>query len=434
MTATSSTETDGQAGHAPMGVLGATALVAGSMIGSGVYLLPATFGAVGSISILGWGAATAAALAIAGLFAALGAAAPDARGLAGYAQAGLGRFAGVVTTVIYWCSCWFGNVAIALAVAGYAGFLVPALAPAGPRLAVTLAVIWLAVLACWLGPRVVARVEGLTLVVGLAPILLAATFGWLAFDPHVFTASWNPQGQGLLQAARGAGLVAFWAFLGVESAAAVAAVVRDPARNVARATFGGVLAAAAVYIAACGALMGLLPAARLAGSTAPFADAAAVLLGVGGAAAIAVCALARAAGCLTAWTLVVSETTRSAADEGAFFRFFRTKPGERASLVNLATSGVLMSAVALATASPSLGDQFGRLTNVAVILSLYCYILAGGSLIRLTRRPGPVAVALIGMAASAVLVLAANRAELLWSLVFVAAGALAYLPLRRAAA
>jgi arginine:agmatine antiporter len=423
-----------EAGHAPMGVLGATALVAGSMIGSGVYLLPATFGAVGSISILGWLAATAAAVAIAGLFAALGAAAPDARGLAGYVQAGLGRFAGVVTTVIYWSLCWFGNVAIALAVAGYAGFLVPALAPAGPRFAVTLAVIWLSVLACWLGPRAVARVEGLTLALGLAPILLAATFGWLVFHPQVFAASWNPQGKGLLDAARGAGLVAFWAFLGVESAAAVAAVVRDPARNIARATFGGVAAAAAVYISASAALMGILPAGQLAKSTAPFADAAQALLGVGGAALIAFCALARAAGCLTAWTLVVSETTRSAADQGAFFRFFRTRPGERASLVNLATSGVLMSGVAIATASPSLGDQFGRLTNVAVILSLYAYILAGGSLIRLTRRPGPALLAVAGMAASAVLVAAASRAELLWSLAFLAAGALAYLPLRRAAA
>jgi arginine:agmatine antiporter len=431
MTAEATLAKQAKGGHAPMGVLGATALVAGSMIGSGVYLLPATFGAVGSISILGWVAATAAALAIAGLFAALGAAAPDARGLAGYVQAGLGRFAGVVTTVIYWSLCWFGNVAVALAVAGYAGFLAPALAPAGPRLAVTLAAIWLAVLACWLGPRAVARVEALTLVVGLAPILLAATFGWIAFDPHVFAVSWNPQKLGVVEATRSAALIAFWAFLGVESAAAVAAVVRDPARNVARATFGGVLAAAAIYIAACAALMGLLPAPELAKSTAPFADAARVLLGVGGGAVIALCALARAAGCLTAWTLVVSETTRSAADEGVFFRVFRTRPGERASLVNLATSGVLTSAVALFTAAPSLGEQFGRLTNVAVILSLYAYILAGGSLIRLTRRPAPVALALVGMGASAALVAAASRTELLWSLVFLAAGALAYLPLRR---
>lgn len=417
-------------GHAPMGLPGAIAVVAGSMIGSGVYLLPATFGPMGSISLLGWGAATVAALAIGGLFAALGAAAPEARGLAGYVQAGLGRFAGVLTTVMYWSLCWFGNVAIALAVAGYAAFFFPALGAAGPRLAITLGVIWLAVLACWLGPRLVARVEGLTLAVGLAPILIAATLGWIAFDPKLFAASWNPQGQGLFESVRGSALIAFWAFLGVESAAAVAGVVRDPARNVARATLGGVVGAAIVYIAACAALMGLMPAAALARSSAPFADAARVLLGVGGGAAIAACALARAAGCLTGWTLVVSETTRSAADQGAFPAFFRTRPGERASLRNLLIAGVLMSAVAAATTTPQLGDQFGRLANVAVILSLYCYILSGASLIRLDRRPGPVLLALAGMAASAALIATASRTELLWSFAPVIAGAALYLPLR----
>lgn len=414
-----------------MGVLGATAVVAGSMIGSGVYLLPATFGPLGSISILGWGAATAAALAIGGMFASLGAAAPEARGMAGYVQAGLGRFAGVLTTVMYWSLCWFGNVAIALAVAGYAAFFAPPLASAGPRLAVTLAAIWISILACWVGPRLVARIEGLTLLVGLAPVVLAATLGWLAFDPHVFQASWNPQGLGVGAALRGSALVAFWAFLGVESAAAVAGVVRDPARNVARATLAGVLLAAVIYIAACTALMGLMPAIQLARSSAPFADAARVLMGFGGAAVIALCALARAAGCLTGWTLVVSETTRSAADQGAFPEVFRTRPGERSSLRNLLAAGLLMSAVAAATVTPELGDQFGRLANVAVLLSLYCYVLAGASLIRLAPRPLPVILALAGMGASALLVVTAPREDLLWSLAPVVAGAALYLPLRR---
>jgi arginine:agmatine antiporter len=87
--------------HGSVGLFGATALVAGSMIGSGIYLLPATLGAVGSISILGWVAATAAALVVAGMFAWLGVAAPEAKGLPGYVEAGLGPFFGVQTAVAY---------------------------------------------------------------------------------------------------------------------------------------------------------------------------------------------------------------------------------------------------------------------------------------------------------------------------------------------
>ena len=114
--------------------------------------------------------------------------------------------------------------------------------------------------------------------------------------------------------------------------------------------------------------MGLIPGAELAKSTAPFADAARSVLGIGLGAAIAVCALLRATGCLTGWTLVTAETTRSAADVGAFPGFFRTRPGERASPTNLLTAGVLMTLVAVLTVTPTIGEQFGTHANMAVIV------------------------------------------------------------------
>lgn len=424
------------AAHGKVGLLGATALVMGAMIGSGVYLLPATLGAVGSISILGWAAATAAALAVAGVFVWLGPLAPQAAGLAGYVQAGLGRFLGVQTTLAYWCSCWFGSVAIALAVAGYAAYLVPALGGPGPRLATTVSVIWLGILATWIGPRIVARIEGWTLALGLLPVVLAALVGWFWFDAETFRASWNPQALSFTAAVHDSGLNAFWAFLGLEGAAAVAVVVRDPARTVPRATLLGVLATAAIYMAACVALMGMLPAADLARSTAPFAEAAHVALGLGAGAIIAVCALARTAGCVTAWILLSAETTRAAADEGAFLKPFATRDGHM-PLVNLVVIGVLMTAAAAATASPTLGQQFGTLINVAALLSLYAYILAGLSLARLSRglmggrRLAALLTAAAAVACCVALVSTAKPIELAYSLIPILAGAALYLVLRR---
>lgn len=423
--------------HGKVGVIGAGALVAGSMVGSGVYLLPATFGAVGAISILGWVAATVAALAIAGMFAWLSQAAPDANGLAGYVQAGLGRFFGVQTTVAFWTLCWIGNVAVALAVVGAASFLAPSLGEPGARLSMTLAVLWLSVFVSWVGPRAVARVEGFTLGVGLLPVVLAATAGWFWFRPEVFEASWNPQNLGLAQATGQSALTAFWAFLGLECAAAAAGVVRDPARNVPRATLFGVVAVAVLYIAATSVVMGLIPSLDLAKSTAPFADAARSVLGVGLGATIAVCALLRASGCLAGWTLVTAETTRSAADVGAFPPFFRTRPGERASLPNLLTAGVLMTIVAVLTVTPTIGEQFGTLANMAVILALYCYILAAVSLIRIAgvfagpRRGAAIATAVLAIAAAGVLIAQAKPVELGLALAPLAAAALLYLWLRR---
>jgi arginine:agmatine antiporter len=427
--------TDG--GHARVGVLGAAALVAGGMVGSGVYLLPATMGALGSISILGWLAAMVAALAIGGVFIWLGPAVPQARGLPGYVRAGLGRFFGVQAAIAYWTLSWIGNVAISLAVAGAAGFLVPALAAPGARLAVTLGVLWFAVAASWVGPRMVTRIEGLTLAIGLAPLVLAATLGWFFFRPETFAASWNPQGLGLGQAVGASALTAFWAFLGVEAAAAAAGVVRDPARNVPKATMLGVLAVAVLYIAAFTVLMGLLPAATLAKSSAPYAEAARAALGLGLGGVIAVCALLRATGCVTGWTLIVSETSRSAADEGLFHAFFRTRPGERASPVNLLVAGALMSIVAVSTATPTVGQQFGTLASMSVLLALYTYVLASFSLIRIAgefspmRRAGATLTAAAAIAASLTLIASAKPVELGVALVPLAAAAALDLWLRR---
>ncbi|MBS0331357.1 MAG: amino acid permease [Proteobacteria bacterium] len=423
--------------HGSMGLLGAIGVVAGSMVGSGIFLLPVSLAAVGSISILGWIAATAAALAIAGVFAWLAGIAPQAKGYPDYVEAGLGPFFGVQTAATYWVACWVGMVPLAIAVAGAAGYVAPALATPGPRLMLTLASIWLSIGAAWIGPRAVARVEGATLALGLAPVAIAATLGWSAFHPSLFLAGWNPKGLSLSAAVAPSALTAFFAFLGIECAAATAGVVRDPARNVARASLIGVAVVAALYISACSVLMGILPAEALGRSGAPFADAGQAVLGVGLAGAIAVCALLRAQGSLTAWVLVAGETGRSGADAGVFPAIFRTRPGERVSAINLLSTGGLMSLVAIGTATPSLGQQFATLADVSVLLSLYSYALAGGSLIRLSGRLAPARrwparlTALLAIAASLILIASGKPIELAFCLGALAAAALLYLWLRR---
>jgi arginine:agmatine antiporter len=57
-----------QAANKKIGALSATMMVVSMMIGSGVYLLPAGLGAIGSISLLGWIAAVIGAAMLAGVF------------------------------------------------------------------------------------------------------------------------------------------------------------------------------------------------------------------------------------------------------------------------------------------------------------------------------------------------------------------------------
>ena len=75
---------------------------------------------------------------------------------------------------------------------------------------------------------------------------------------------WNTSGDTSLSAIGGAAAICLFSYLGVEAAAVTAAKVRNPERNVPRATLGGTAASAVVYLLSMVAIFGILPAAALA--------------------------------------------------------------------------------------------------------------------------------------------------------------------------
>ena len=100
-----------------------TALVIGNMIGSGVFLLPASLAGValvyGSSAMLAWAITGAGAMLLAGVFATLGRAYPQTGGPYVYARRAFGEFVGFQTAWGYWIAAWVGNAAIAVAFVGY---------------------------------------------------------------------------------------------------------------------------------------------------------------------------------------------------------------------------------------------------------------------------------------------------------------------------
>src|ERR671923_1292850 len=112
-----------------MGLWMATALVVGNMVGSGVFLLPATLaGAAGPVSLLGWLFTGAGAALLALVFANLGRALPKTGGPYAYAKRAFGDFVGFQTAWGYWIAVWAGNAAIAVAFVSYAAVFWPDLA------------------------------------------------------------------------------------------------------------------------------------------------------------------------------------------------------------------------------------------------------------------------------------------------------------------
>ncbi len=395
----------------------ATIFVTGNMVGSGLFLLPATLGTLGGISVFTWLLATAGALLIAMVFARLGVLAPWAGGPYAYARATLGRYMGFQTNYVYWLSCWVGNVGIALAVTGYATELLPVLKAPLLSAVTTSAVIWLMVGANIWGPRIVGGVEAAAMFIGLAPALTIGLVGWAWFDPQIFWDSWNVSGRPAVEAVPASLILVFWAFTGLESAAVASEVVENPRRNLPIAVLGGVAIAAVVYMASCTVLMGIVPARELAESPAPFALVASRTFGPAAATLIVFTTMLKAAGTHGGWTLVSAATVKAAAEDGSFPAVFARVDRRGVPVRSFFVHGVLMTVAAFATMSPTIGQQFSKLIDVSVLFSLTSYLYSAISLCRLrpldqpgAKRDWAVAI-LAGL--FAIWVIVASDAELL---------------------
>lgn len=375
--------------HKKLGPFLAVMVVANTTIGSGIYLLPASLGAVGSISIIAWLLATVAAALICGVFAYLAILNPGTPGLFSYVGDAFGPLAAFVTAVLYWVSCLVAAVAIALAVTGYFAVFVPWAAKPPGLTVVTIAALWIFLGANALGPRFVARLQSWSMPIGLAPVLLAATVGWFWFHGAIFSASWNVSGQPDLAILPRATVMVFWAFLGIESAIILSVRVRNPVRDVPVGTLGGLAISALIFIAASAAIMGILPAATLLKSTAPFADAAIPAIGAAAAGAVALCALFKACSTLSGTWLLTAESAESESIVGQM----RIRPpaalAHKVSPTNLLFNGVIATLIVIASVSPSLARQFTIVTNVAVVLSLGVYGTAALALLGLSRSLPP---------------------------------------------
>lgn len=368
-----------------LGLVSATVLTAGTLIGSGVYMLPATLGGVGSISLISWVIASAGALVLACVFGVLSLLRPDADGVVAYAEEALHPALGHVSWFANWLSYWVSGPAVGVAAVGYMSFFFPVLKGQGPALAATLGLIWMFIGASLIGPRLVARIGGGTMMLGLIPLLLTIGVGIFAFQPQVFQASWNVSGKSDGAAIALSVAPVFWALTGMECAVMVSRLIDNPRRNLPLATVSAVGLAALLYIAVSAAILGLMPASALAASSAPFADAIALWAGPLAGGLVALCACAKAIGTLGSLTLITTEIGRAGAESGALPRWMTSARTDPRATRDLLFAGALMSVAAIGTSSSTIGGQFSILINITVMLSVMFYFLCAASLLVIAR-------------------------------------------------
>ncbi|WP_213959863.1 MULTISPECIES: putrescine-ornithine antiporter [unclassified Variovorax] len=372
-----------------MNVMQLTILVAVNMMGSGIIMLPTNMAKVGAISLLSWIVTALGSMAIAYGFAQAGLFNNRPGGMSAYAEDAHGKPGYFVVFLLYFFSLAIGNVAIAISAVGYLATFFPAMSATPIATCITvIALLWLTTVANFGGPSITGKIGSLTVWGVIIPVAGLCIIGWFWFKSDVFAQAWNPKGMSIGEGLGSSISLTLWAFLGMESAAQNSDAVENPKKNVPLACMFGTLGAAVIYILSTTVIQGIVPNPELAKSTGPFGLAYAHMFNPTVGSIIMALAVIACIGSLLGWQFTIGQTAKAAAEERMFPAVFSKLNGMGAPVVGMTVMGVVQSALALSTISPSLSEQFSALVNLAVVTNVLPYIIALSALTVMMRRAG----------------------------------------------
>lgn len=411
-----------------LGVWMTTALVIGTMIGSGIFLLPASLAPYGVNAIAGWVVSGLGAVALAYSIGGL-ARGSGSGGLQAYVERAFGPFIAFLTIFAFWISTWAALAAVAVAGGAAVGRIVPALSSDTAVAASAIGFLALFQATNALGARSTGRLAILAALLKILP-LIAVLVVFLQVGLAGGTVAPLAPMPVTLDNVAAASAITLFALLGFENAAAPVDKVRDPQRTIPRALVGGTIFVGLLYLSASTAILLLLPADVASASSAPFADA----IGRGwGAAGVLFAALAiaiSAAGYVNANVLVCGELGYSMALRREMPAFLARTIGDNTPLNAQLLGTALSSALILANMSKGTADLFTFMALLTACATLWLYLAV--SLGFLKQRPGGLGLvaALAGLAFTVFAFYGSGWEANAWSIALLAAGAVVYVAMR----
>lgn len=363
-----------------LGLWMSTSLVIGNMIGAGVFLMPAALAAYGGISILGWVASSAGTLVLAMVFSKLSKLLVNkSGGPYAYTRAGFGDFAGFLVAWGYWISVWLGIAIIAIAFVSALSVFFPVLGKNPIAGVITgLGAIWLLTWVNTKGVRESGKIQVLTTVLKLTPLVMIIVGGFFFFDINNFI-PFNVSESSDFEAIAITSTMTLYAFLGFESATIPADNVKNPGKTIPRATMLGTIITTLVYVLGTVAVMGMVPLDVLEVSPAPFADAMGVMTGDFGRYLVAGGAAIAAFGALNGWILVVGQLPRATAKDKLFPRIFKKENKQGVPVHGMLIASALASVVMLMNYTEGLVEQFRFLVLLGTLSALIPYLFTAAS-------------------------------------------------------
>jgi APA family basic amino acid/polyamine antiporter len=395
-----------------LGPWAATSIVVGTMIGTGIFIIPAEMArAAGSISLVfaAWLVGGALSLFGALAYAELSAALPEAGGEYAFLSRAYGPKCGFL---FGWMHCIVGSptsiATIAAGSARFCGFLFPAAAASifAVKIRLPFAAAAYDFRLTWAQPVAVAAIAGITAInylgvrlggrfqvaltaIKVAVILAVIGIGFwpgrgahIDFDFHRAAAAGGASAgthsyfSGLLVAL----VASLWAYDGWNNLPLVGSEIIRPEKNIPRALIGGVAAVAVLYMAVTAACFHVLPFDRVAASAHVVSDVMTQLLGYGAAAWLTAAMIVCALGALNSSILTNARVDYAMARDGLFFRFVAgVNPKYRTPARALVFQGCFASILALS-------GTFEELYSLYIFAAWIFYVLAVGAVWMLRRK------------------------------------------------
>ena len=365
-----------------IGLLAATSLVVGNIIGAGIFVLPASLAKFGSISIVGWLFTATGALILAKIFSNFS---KKIRGKSGgpyiYSKVVFGDFIGFLVAWGYWISCWVNNAAIAVAIVSALSFFFPELVTNPFYATLTgLSFIWVFTFTSSKGIKSSGNIQILTTIAKLIPLVLIILFGFFIFDLDIFP-EFNLTDQNDFEILPVVAVMTLYAFLGLECASIPAENIKNPEKTIPKATMAGTLISTLIYILSTIVLFGIISAENLINSPAPFAEAGEIIGGKYFGFLISAGAAISAIGALNGWILITSYMPMTMANDRLFPKVFAKKNKKGFPYLSLLLGSILTSFVMTMNYTDGLVDRFEFLILLTTLSTLIPYFFVSVSYI-----------------------------------------------------
>jgi arginine:ornithine antiporter/lysine permease len=370
-----------------------TAMVVGSMIGSGIFSLPRTFAnATGPFgAIIAWMIAAGGMYTLARVFQFLAERKPDLdAGVYAYAKAGFGDYLGFLAVFGYWIGSCIGNVSYWVLIKSTLGNFFPVFGDGNTLTAIALASvgIWAFHFMILRGTKQAAFINQVVTVAKIVPILTFIGILIFAFKIDFFSANFfggkGYENVSLFEQVRATMLVTVFVFLGIEGASVYSRMAKERS-HVGKATIFGFLMVTTLLVLVTLLPYAVMDRADIAGMRQPsMATVLEAVVGRWGAIFISVGLLVSVLGAYLAWSLICAEVLFAAGKQGDLPKVFARENANQVPAPALWMSNIVVQLFVISTYWSR--DAFTLMLSMTSVMTLIPFFLVALYGYRLPKR------------------------------------------------